>query len=267
MPRFAANVSTMFAEHDYLDRFRAAADAGFRAVECQNPYPWPAEAIAGRLADCGLRFALINMPAGDRASGELGLAALPGREEEFRESFRRAIAYARALACPRVHALAGVPPAGEDSRRARAAYLGNLRFAAAAARPHGIRVLIEPINGVDVPGYFLDGTGKALALLAEVRRRNVGLQYDVYHAHVMGEDPVEALRANLPRVAHVQVSGYPGRHEPRPGAIDFAAVFRLLDERGYAGWVGCEYRPERGTLDGLGWMRAHGFPGEPGPGG
>lgn len=267
MPRFAANVSTLFAEHAYLDRFRAAAAAGFRAVECQDPYPWPAHEIARRLSENGLAQVLINAPAGDRQAGEKGLAAVPGREQDFRAGFARALDYAEVLGCPRVHALAGAPPPATDPARAMATYVENLRFAADAARPHGIEVLIEPINRVDVPGYFLDGTAKALAVLAAVERPNLRLQYDVYHAHVIGEDPAAGLGACLPRVAHVQVSGFPGRHEPWPGAIDFASVFRLLDQLGYQGWVGCEYWPRAATLDGLGWIGAYGLSLEPARGG
>lgn len=262
MPRFAASLSTMFAEWEFLDRFRAAREAGFRAVECQDPYPWAADAVAEQLSATGLDMVLINTPAGDCEAGDHGLAAIPGVEGAFRRAFETALDYARPLACPWIHVLAGVVPDAIARETAIRTYVDNVGWAARAAAADGRGVLIEPINTVDLPGYFLSRTRDARELLERIGADNVFLQFDVYHAHRMGERAADAIPANLDAIRHVQVSGAPGRHEPVAGEIDYPALFRRLDEIGYGAWIGCEYRPRAGTLEGLGWARDYGIGGD-----
>lgn len=259
MPRFAANASTMFNEVDYLDRFQRMADVGFKAVECQNPYAAPAEAIQKRIEDAGIAFVLVNMPAGDRQAGELGLAAVPGREGEFRATLDRAVSYAKALRCPCIHVLAGVVSDTASHATARKTYIANLRIAADICGDAGITPVVEAINSKDVPGYFVSFARDAVAMIEEAERPNLRLQFDVYHAHAMGEDTIAGLKAHIGRIAHVQVSSPDGRHEPVSEVLDFPAVFRTLDALGYEGWVGCEYKPRAGTLEGLGWAKAFGI--------
>ena len=244
MPRFAANVSLLFTDAPLLERFALARQAGFEAVELQFPYAHPAAEIAERLA--GLPLVLHNLPPGDWAAGERGLAALPGREGEFQDSVGRALDYAQQLGVRQLHCLAGV---GGD----RATYVANLRFAAAALKARGLRLLIEPLNHVDVPGYFLTGSAQALAIIDDVGADNLFLQYDVYHMQRMEGELAATLRAQLHRIGHIQVADNPGRHEPGTGEINYAYLFALLDTLGYAGWVGCEYIPQGDTVAGLAW--------------
>lgn len=254
MPRFAANLSTMFREHAFLDRFAAAAAAGFDAVEFQFPYDHPADAIAARAAAAGLRTVLFNLPPGDFAAGERGLAALPGREADFDAALDRAIAYARTLDCPRLHAMAGVPPAGADPAACRATFVANLRRAAAALAPHGMTLLIEPINDRDMPGYFLTRSEAAAAIIAEAGAPNLRLQFDLYHCQIMEGDLATRLRRLMPLIGHVQIAGVPDRAEPDRGEVNHPFLLRLLDDLGYGGHVGCEYVPAGDTLAGLGWL-------------
>jgi len=256
MPRFAANLSMLWPELPFLDRFEAAARAGFTAVECQFPYAWPAEALAGRLRRHRLALVLHNLPAGDWERGERGIACLPGREEELRAGVERAVAYARALGCRQVNCLAGAAPPGEDPARLRATLLANLRRTAERLAPEGIRLLVEPLNVHDVPGFVLAGTGSALSLLEEAGAGNLALQLDAYHAHRMGEDVVASLELALPRLGHVQIADAPGRHEPGTGQVPWPAFFARLDALGYPGWVGCEYLPLTTTEAGLPWLAA-----------
>lgn len=259
MPRFAANLSMMFQEVPFLERFEAAARAGFRAVEYLFPYDYPAADLAARLHDLRLEQALFNLAPGDWSAGERGITALPGREAEFDKSIEQATAYAKALGCPQVHAMAGIPPAGTPRDAAHAVYVANLRLAAAKLQAHGIRLLIEPINTRDMPGFFLSTCAQARQVMAEVGSDNLFLQADLYHWQVMDGDLAEKLRANAPVIRHVQIAGNPGRHEPDVGEINYPYLFGVLDEIGYAGWVGCEYKPRGKTLDGLGWARPYGI--------
>ena len=254
MPRLAANLTTMFTEAPFLDRFAGAAAAGFAGVEFLFPYEHPAGAIADRLRGARLETVLFNLPPGDWAGGERGLAALAGREEEFRRSLEVAIGYARMLGVPRLHAMAGLEADGAD----RATYVGNLRHAAARLAAHGLTLLIEPINRRDMPGYLLHRWDDAVAIQDEVGAPNLLLQADLYHLQIVGGDLARTLERDIGRVGHVQIAGVPDRHEPDTGEVDFPYLLRLLDRLGYDGWVGCEYRPRGRTQDGLGWRDALG---------
>jgi hydroxypyruvate isomerase len=253
---FAANLSFLFGERPFLERFAAAAAAGFRGVEFLAPYEHPPETIAGELRDNGLENVLFNLPPGNWAAGERGFAALPGREAEFRDGVMQALAYARTLGTRRLHAMAGIPPRDADAAECRATYLANLRFAAEAFAPHGITLTIEAINGFDMPGYFMQRVDDALAMIAEVARPNLRLQFDCYHVCRMGDDVAALLARALPHIAHVQVAGCPGRHEPCTGTLDYAPIWTQLRRAGYDGWVGCEYLPESNTEAGLSWLAA-----------
>ncbi|HZY03513.1 MAG TPA: hydroxypyruvate isomerase [Anaeromyxobacteraceae bacterium] len=254
MPRFAANLSMLFAEVEFLDRFEAAARAGFGAVEVQFPYDWPAEAVAERLRRHGLELVLLNLPAGDWAGGERGIACHPGREGEFREGVERAVRYAAALGARQANCLAGIAPAGVAAGVARRTFVSNLRLAAARLRESGLRLNVEAVNTRDVPGFWLHGTAQAAGILDEVGAENLFLQLDAYHARAMGEDLGAVLERFLPRIGHVQIADHPGRHEPGTGETDFAAFLGTLDRLGYRGWVGCEYRPLGRTEEGLSWL-------------
>lgn len=257
MPRFAANLSMMYAEHDFLDRFGAAAADGFAAVEYLFPYAHDRQLLAQRLTDNGLQQVLFNAPPGDWDSGERGMACLPGREEEFRHGFaEQALPYALALKCPRIHLMAGLVPEGTEPARLRTTYVANLRWAAAQAAVHGIDVLIEPINLRDMPRFFLNRQDDAHAIVVEVGAPNLKVQMDLYHCQIAEGDLAMKIRQHLPsgRVGHFQIAGVPDRHEPDVGEVNHAYLFALLDELGYAGHVGCEYRPRGGTSAGLGWF-------------
>jgi hydroxypyruvate isomerase len=251
MIRFAANLSLMFAEWPFLERFRAARDAGFDAVEYLFPYEYPAERIAAALVEAGLTQALFNLPPGDWAKGERGLAALPARQLEFRGSVQLALAYARATGTKRLHLMSGI--AERHDKAARAAYADSLRFACDLVGPEGIDILIEPINGRDMPGYFLNDFDFAADLMAELALPNLRLQFDIYHRQVMRGDVLTALRDFLPLIGHVQIASVPARQEPGSGELDDFRVLRELEALGFQGFVGCEYRPARGTLAGLSW--------------
>lgn len=259
MPRFAANLSFLYTEVPFLDRFAAAAHDGFRAVEFGFGYDFTAKAIAARLSAHGLEQVLINAPPGNYAAGDRGLAAIPGREHEFAASVVTALAYAQTLSCPRVHFMAGLLPAGADAEqraRQRATFVRNLRFAAREAGEQGVTVTIEPINPRDIPGYFLTLQADAHAIREEAGMPNLKVQMDLYHAQIVEGDLSAKLRQWLPQIAHIQIAGVPGRHEPDLGEVNFRFLFALLDELGYSGWVGCEYHPRAGTSAGLDWMKA-----------
>lgn len=255
MPKFAANLTMMFNEVPFLQRFAAAAEAGFTAVEFLFPYEHAAEDIARALKDNGLQNVLFNMPPGDWAGGERGMASLPGRESEFREGIAKAIGYARILGTPRLHVMAGLLPAGGDRGIARATYIDNLRHACAEAARHGIMILIEPINTRDIPGYFLNTQAEAHAIREEIGADNLKVQMDFYHVQIVEGDIAMKVRRHLPHIGHIQIAGVPERNEPDTGEINYPYLFKLLDEIGYDGWLGCEYRPAGGTVDGLGWFR------------
>ena len=259
MPDFAANLSFLFQDIAFLDRFEAARAAGFAAVEYLFPYDVPAAELGGRLRRCGLRQALFNLPPGDWAAGERGIAVLPGREPEFAEGVERAIGYAQALGCRQVHAMAGIPPAGASREAAEGVYASNLRAAATKLKSHGIRLLIEPINSRDMPGYFLDTVEQARRVIDRVGSDNLFLQMDLYHCQIMSGDLAERIKANMPVIRHFQIAGVPGRHEPDVGEINYPYLFDLIDGLGYEGWIGCEYRPRAGTVEGLGWARRYGI--------
>jgi hydroxypyruvate isomerase len=254
MLRFAANVSMLFTQAPFLDRFALAARAGFAAVECQFPYEAPAAEIRARLDGLGLRMVLHNLPAGDWAAGERGLACLPQRVAEFRAGVPRAIAYAHALGVAQVNCLAGIAPAGVDAGPLQRTLVDNLRFAARALAAEGLRLLVEPINTFDVPGFFVSRTAQCVALLDEVGEPNVFVQYDAYHAQRMEGELAGTLARHLPRIAHVQVADNPGRHEPGTGEIRFEFLFAELERLGYDGWIGCEYKPRGRTDVGLDWL-------------
>ena len=261
MPRFAANLKYLFRELDFLDRFAAARAAGFRAVEYQFPYDQPLAETQERLMGNGLEMVLINAPPGDWENGERGLAALPGRRQAFQESIGEAIGYARELGCPRIHVMTGVPPQGADRDEVMLTCVENLGFAADACRDAGMQALVEPLNPTDVPGYLIGDAAQARALLAAVAHPNLFLQYDIYHALMVGHDPREGMAANMEVIAHMQVAGVPGRHEPAGGDVDYRDLFEFADSVGYAGWIGCEYAPRAGTWEGLGWASAYGIGG------
>jgi hydroxypyruvate isomerase len=257
MPRFSANLSMLFTEHDFLDRFDAAARAGFSGVEYVSPYEHPAEVVAERLARNGLIQALFNMPAGDWAGGERGIGCLPDRVEEFRASVDTAISYARTLGCERVNCLAGLAPAGVDRKVLEDVFVENLRYAAPRFADAGIKLVIEAINTkVDIPGFFLNGSKQAFDIIDRVGSDNLYLQYDIYHMQVMEGDLARTIEANLDRIQHIQIADHPGRHEPGTGEINYPFLYDHLDRIGYDGWVGAEYRPAATTEAGLGWFRA-----------
>jgi hydroxypyruvate isomerase len=255
VPRFSANLTLLFNEEPFLDRFAAARRAGFEAVEFVSPYDHPPEVLAGILRAERLAVSVFNMPAGDWSAGDRGMACDPHRTAEFREGVGRAVAYARALGCGQIHAMAGVRPAGLPEEALRAAYLENLRFAGRELERHGLRLLIEAINDRDMPGYYLTASRQAFGLMAEAAVPNLWFQYDVYHMQIMEGDLARTLEARLDRIGHVQIADVPGRHEPGTGEINWRFLFRHLDRIGYRGWVGCEYRPLSGTEAGLGWMK------------
>ena len=257
MTRLAANLSLMFAEVPFLDRFTAAANAGFEAVEFMFPYAETPDAIAGQLKAHGLELALFNMPAGAWQEGERGIGALPGREAEFRSGAVIALEYARRLGCQRLQLMAG-KTAGLDSGACRETLLANVRHASDLALKDGVQILLEPINTrVDIPGYFYDNTAAAMALIAEAGRSNLRLQYDIYHMQIMEGDLARTIERLLPAIGHVQLADNPGRHEPGTGEINYPWLLARLDALGYAGFVGCEYLPANGTLEGLGWAQPY----------
>lgn len=257
MPHFAANLSMLFTERPFLDRFERAAQAGFQYVEFQFPYEVPAAEIRARLDRHRLQAVLHNMPAGNRAAGERGIACHPDRMDEFRAGIAQAIAYATTLGVPRVNVLAGRVPPGVDESRLRSTFVANLRQAAQAFKQAGLVLLIEPINDIDVPGFYLTRTAQALDLLDEVGADNAFVQYDIYHAQRMEGDVAATLQRHLPRIGHVQFADNPGRHEPGTGELNWAFLFAHLDRIGYRGQVGAEYVPAGTTEAGLQWLRRY----------
>lgn len=254
MPKFSANLTMLFNEVAFLDRFGAAHKAGFRGVEYVSPYEFYPGDIADRLKANRLSQVLFNLPVGDWAAGERGIAIFSNRQDEFREGIATAIRYAQALSCPQVNCLAGIAPPGSDAAELRATFVENLKFASGALAAARIRLLIEPINTRDMPGFFLNTTQQALDLIADAGSPNLFLQYDAYHMHIMEGAAIETISRALPLIRHVQIADHPGRHEPGTGEIDFARVLGHLDALGYDGWVGAEYKPATTTADGLGWL-------------
>lgn len=258
MPRFAANLSMMFNEIPFLDRFAAARKAGFEGVEFLFPYDWPAAELRTRLNGEGLTQALFNMPPGDWSQGERGIASLPGRQGEFRESVKKALDYAAALDCRLLHCMAGIVPAEMSLTTATAVYAANLAWAAEHAQPAGVRLVIEPINHRDMPGYFLHTQAQGAAIVDAIGRDRLGLQFDVYHVQVTEGDITKRMEQFMPIIAHMQIADVPARNEPGTGEIGWTFVFRRMDALGYQGWVGCEYRPAGETTAGLGWRETFG---------
>jgi hydroxypyruvate isomerase len=260
MPRFAANLTMMYTELGFMDRFRAAARDGFTTVEYLFPYEYPAPALAAELREHGLRQVLFNAPPGDWKAGERGITALPGREQEFRDGFLRALEYAHELQCPRIHPMAGVVPAGEDRARYRSIYTTQLAWAAEKARAASVEVVIEPIAQRNIPGFFLNRQDEAHAIVAEIGAPNLKVMMDLFHCQVEEGDLAFKIRKYLAdpkqtQVGHFQVAGVPERHEPDTGEVNYGYLFDLLDELGYEGWIGCEYSPATTASAGLGWFK------------
>jgi hydroxypyruvate isomerase len=255
MPKFAANLSMLFAEAPFLDRFALAAKAGFAAVEFLFPYAFSADDIKQRLHANGLTLVLHNLPAGDWEAGERGIACLPDRVDEFREGVAKAIAYATALGVPQLNCLAGKAPIGAEDAVLRQTFVANLKFAAAELQKASLRLLIEPINSYDIPGFYLNRTAQAIAILDEVGAANAFVQYDIYHAQRMEGELAATMQKHLARIGHIQLADNPGRNEPGTGEINWPFLFAHLDRIGYSGWIGCEYKPATSTEAGLGWRQ------------
>jgi hydroxypyruvate isomerase len=253
MPKFAANLTMLFGELPFLDRFAAAKAAGFTGVEYLFPYDFEKAVLREQLQQHGMTQVLHNLPAGNWGAGERGIAIFPDRVDEFRDGVRRAVDYAKALDCRQLNCLVGVAPADADLAELNEVLLNNLRFAADALARERIRLLIEPINTLDIPGFFLSGTEQAVQIISDVQSDNLFIQYDIYHMQVMEGDLARTLQNHLARIAHVQLADNPGRNEPGTGEINYPFLFRHLDQIGYRGWIGCEYKPKATTVEGLGW--------------
>ncbi|MEK9968111.1 MAG: 2-oxo-tetronate isomerase [Ferrovibrio sp.] len=258
MPRFTANLSFLFQDEPFLDRFAAAADQGFQAVEFMFPSDFAAAAVASAAQSAGVQVALFNTPAGDFASGERGLTALPERRREFRAAIARSLEYAAAFNCPRIHVMAGVMPPGAERRAMEACYMDNLAWAAEQASAQGRILLIEPINRRDIPGFFLSDFDFAEKVITDIGAPNLRLQFDTYHAQIIHGDLSRRIERQMPWIGHVQIANPPDRREPGKGEIDYRYILGLFDRLGYDGWIGCEYRPEGSTIDSLGWIRDYG---------
>src|SRR6266516_1666504 len=257
MPKFSANISMLFKEFEFPERFDEAAQAGFKAVEIQFPYGWSKRRLGEIAQHAGVEVVLINIPAGDPEKGDRGIGCLPGRVAEFREGVAKAIEYAGALGCKQMNCLAGVAPPDVDPALLHATYVSNLRYAANELALAEMTLLVEPINTRTIPGFYLNKSAQALALMDEVGAANLKLQYDVFHMHVMGDDLARTLSANFARIGHMQVADAPDRHEPGTGEIDFPRLFDLIDRFGYGGWIGAEYVPAGKTEDGLAWVKKY----------
>jgi hydroxypyruvate isomerase len=256
MPRFAANLSMMYNEVPFLERFGACAADGFEAVEFLFPYANTAQEIRDQLDRHGLQQVLFNAPPGDFEAGERGIASLPGRQDEFREGIDRAIEYAKALDCPRVHVMAGLVKRESERVAQRELYVDNVAWAAKRLGDAGLVTLIEPINTRDIPGYLLNTQADAHAIVERIGAPNLKVQMDLYHCQIVEGDLATKIRKHLTGVGHIQIAGVPQRHEPDLGEVNYPYLFALLDELGYDGWIGCEYRPRAATSAGLGWLRA-----------
>ncbi len=255
MPKFSANLSMLFTELPFLDRFEAAAAAGFDAVEFLFPYAWTAQEIKQRLDQTGLQLVLHNLPAGDWEAGERGIACHPDRVEEFRAGVSLAIDYAKALGVGQLNCLAGKAPTGVSEEQLRKTFVDNLVYAAAELKQAGLKLLIEPVNNLDIPGFYLTRSTQAAAILVEVGADNAFIQYDIYHAQRMEGELAATMQKYLPRIGHIQLADNPGRNEPGTGEINYPFLFAHLDRIGYQGWIGCEYKPATSTLAGLGWRQ------------
>ena len=257
MPKFCANLSLLFGDAGFPDRFDRAAGAGFRAVEFQFPYAHDKNELSERARRAGVEVVLFNLPAGNWEKGERGIACIPSRVSEFRDGVGRAIEYAKALGCTRVNCLSGIAPARVPSETLRETFISNLRFAAGELEREGITLLVEPVNTRSVPGFYLRNSAQALALIDEAAVANAKLQYDVFHMQIMEGDLAKTIEANLARIGHMQIADVPDRHEPGSGEINYPFLFEWIDRIGYQGWIGCEYTPAGRTEDGLGWLRPY----------
>jgi hydroxypyruvate isomerase len=257
MPKFNANLTMLFNEVDFLDRFKAAKDAGFNGVEYLFPYTYRKEDIVERLQANGLAQVLHNLPAGDWGKGERGIACLPDRVGEFEDGVGKAIDYATALQCKQLNCLAGIAPPGIDPTKVRETFVRNLQFAAAKLKAAGIRLLIEPCNTRDIPGFYLNRSQQALDIVSDAGSDNLFLQYDIYHMQIMEGDLAPTIQRNLGSIRHMQLADNPGRNEPGTGEINYPFLFQFIDKLGYAGWIGCEYKPRGATIDGLGWVKPY----------
>ncbi len=257
MPKFAANLTMLFNEIDFADRFKAAADAGFQGVEYLFPYEYPKEQLVELLSLNGLTQVLHNLPAGDWANGERGIAVLPGRIGEFQDGVEKAIEYATALGCKQVNCLSGIAPAGVDADKLRETFVSNIRFAGQQLQNHGIKLLVEAINTFDIPGFYVSGTRQTLDLIDAAGNENIFVQYDIYHMQRMEGELAATIKKNLARIAHMQLADNPARNEPGTGEINYPFLFDHIDRLGYAGWIGCEYKPATTTTNGLGWIKPY----------
>ena len=257
MPRLAANISMLFNELDFLDRFAAAAKAGFSGVEFLFPYAYPADQLAEKLRENNLTQALFNMPPGDWDAGERGYGCIADKRGAFQDGVEQAVTYAKILGCDRLHAMAGIAPAGADRDALTETYVENIQFAAAESAKAGITVVIEAINGRDMPGFFLNTSAQAMDILARVGAPNALMQYDIYHMQIMEGDLAPTIERLLPMIGHMQLADTPGRHEPGTGEINYSFLLPEIDRIGYSGWIGCEYRPAGDTVAGLSWARPY----------
>lgn len=254
MPKFSANLSMLFNEVSFLERFEAAAKAGFTGVECQFPYAFDMDRIAEKLKSHHLEMVLINLPAGDWEAGDRGLAANPGRMSEFQDGVGKAIEAAHKLGVRQMNCLGGLAPVGVSDDRIYQTFVDNLKFAGNELKKAGIRLLVEPVNNRDVPGAYLVHTQKAVDMIRDTGSDNIFLQHDLYHMQRMEGELANTIKANIGMIGHMQMADNPGRNEPGTGEINYPYLFRLIDELGYDGWIGCEYHPKTTTLEGLGWM-------------
>ena len=257
MPKFSANLTMMFNEVDFLDRFSKASKAGFKAVEYMFPYDWPKDQLVEVLNQNSLKQVLHNLPAGDWAKGDRGIACHPDRITEFEDGVELAIEYAKALECPNLNCLVGLTPTGFSQEKTRETVVNNLRHAATALEKEGIRLLIEALNSEAIPGFYLVQTQEVIRLLDEINHSNIWMQYDVYHMQIMEGHLIQTISKNISRIAHIQIADNPGRHEPGTGEINFMNLFSAIEKTGYNGWIGCEYIPAGKTEDGLGWIKSY----------
>ena len=255
MPKFAANLTMMFNEVNFMERFKAAANSGFKGVEYLFPYAYPKEQLAEALNKHGLEQVLHNLPAGDWGGGERGIACLPDRVNEFQDGVGKAIDYAKSLDCKQINCLAGIAPKGIDAGKIRSTFISNLKFAADKLGQAGIRLLSEPINTRDIPGFYLCHTKQALEIFKDVGSDNLFLQYDIYHMQIMEGDLARTIETNFKRIAHMQLADNPGRNEPGTGEINYPFLYKFIDGLGYKGWIGCEYKPKTTTKEGLSWFK------------
>lgn len=258
MTKLAANLTMLFTEVEFLERFEAAAKAGFKGVEFLFPYDYQPAQIADKLQTHGLELVLHNLPAGNWGAGERGIACHPDRVEEFKQGVARALEYAGVLGVKQLNCLAGILPPGVSREAAHKTLVSNLAYAADKLQGAGIKLLIEPINTFDIPGFFLSRTQQALDIIAETGSSNLFVQYDIYHMQRMEGELANTIKANVGKIAHLQLADNPGRFEPGTGEINYGFLFSFLEQIGYAGWIGCEYKPKAGTVAGLGWRAAHG---------